>query len=224
MKLPSFLCAILSFAGVGRAAPPDPLQQAARLEERAGRVNTDLRLAEQLLLRALSLRQDRLGATDGGLTQTLGVLARVYSRQGRWDEHSVVRGRMLEIWQRSRPPSQRPERPPGGPFPRIGAPGPRPPGPGTILGRWLNRQTLPELYAAKQVEPRELEQRLASEVATGGAPTLERLGDLLAASTFFSQAAQRYREALAATTRAAALDRRRCQRSLTAVLELTQPR
>jgi hypothetical protein len=130
----------------------------------------------------------RLAAGDG---DALGTLSELYTQLRAWDEYSVVRAQMLALSEFGLGPA------PGGPFPRIGAPR-ADAVPVTVLGRWLNRRDVPELYAAKEVTPRELEAVLQAKL-TGGPEQprlLFRLAGLSCIQLKFRPAIDIYKEVL----------------------------
>jgi hypothetical protein len=162
-----------------------PLQNASA----AGPDQTDEPIVDEAEWRLL---HDVAREVPGGLE----ALATFYEGHGAWDEYSAVRVRLLD---RAAPGSMPA---PGGPFPRIGAPRaadariPR-----TVLGRWVNRAVLPELFAAQELTLEALEKSLAEAVLTA-APGYEagpqvRLGDVLCARLRFVEAAKHYDQALA---------------------------
>lgn len=115
------------------------------------------------MLREFSSREKKFGPLSSQLSDTLAALALLYA-DGRWDEYSVARVRMLHIFERSNPGHPGPV--PGGPFPRIGLPGYTSTAqkPLSILSVWLNRKTLPELYADEQIGTETLGQQLKDQL------------------------------------------------------------
>lgn len=164
----------------------------------------NLAAQEKALLTKLCALEKQYGADSVQLMETLNSLSELY--RGHYDEYSVVRVRMLEIYERSHP--HRPGPPPGGPIPRIGLPGyvSTAQSPPTILSRWLNAKALPELYGKIQVDQTALEKRLvgawkaeatkqpASPEAINAA---EQLGVFYCATMQFAKAKPVFESALA---------------------------
>ena len=184
---------VVLFAASCALAPPS---------QAPGSVGPPASAAERADREEWSLLHDLAVATPSSATSTspggedardeldaLRKLASYYEDHLAWDEFSAVRARQYEHLPRDyRGP------PPGGPFPRIGAPIPRQAGP-TVLGRWLNRGVLPELFERKQVRQRDLEAKLRA--AAPSAVNRSRLADVLCSELRFAEAAHLYELALA---------------------------
>ena len=82
-----------------RADAPEPLAQAASLEQEADAAlqQEHFGVAEQLLKRSLALIEGGLGANDPSLARSLGHLADLYQLQGRYTEAESVYKQVLEI-------------------------------------------------------------------------------------------------------------------------------
>ncbi len=160
---------------------------------------------EKALLTKLCALEKQHGADSVQLMETLNSLSELY--KGRYDEYSMVRVRMLEIYERSHP--HRPGPPPGGPIPRIGLPGymstaQKPP---TVLSKWLNAKALPELYGKVQIDQAALEKRLVGAwkaeatkqpASVDAVNAAEQLGVFYCATMQFAKAKPVFESALAA--------------------------
>lgn len=160
---------------------------------------------EKALLTKLCALEKQHGADSVQLMETLNSLSELY--RGHYDEYSVVRVRMLSIYERSHP--HRPGPPPGGPIPRIGLPGyvSTAQSPPTILSKWLNAKALPELYGKIQVDQTALEKRLVGAWKAGATRqpaspeainAAEQLGVFYCATMQFAKAKPVFESALAA--------------------------
>jgi hypothetical protein len=162
----------------GTQAPPLVASAVARLDDAGLLIQPeetgDLLADERRLLRYLHAAVHAYGSSDPRVSQALGVLAALYERRARWDEYGVMRGRMLDAWAARRPADAPPGPPPGGPWMAPGVNGydSEKQTPPTLLSRWMNRRSQPELYSNTTTFERivqKLDVRVADAVARSDA-------------------------------------------------------
>jgi|SRR5579883_1212997 len=159
---------------------------------------------ERALLKKLASLEMSYGSDSPKLMDNLSELAALYNQHSRFDEYSMIRTRMLNIFLKEH--DNHPVPLPGGPFPRIGLKSysSTKANPPSLLSRWLNQQKLPELYNEEQLPVKKCEENLQHLLHTAEQKTkdslktitqLNKLATLYCAMTEFSQAEPLYRQA-----------------------------
>lgn len=173
----------------------------------------DFKKDEWTLLNAVAKEEKRFGPDASAVQDSLRLLKDLYKDHGRWDEYSAICERTLDTFMKANPDWLKDHHTlPGGPVPRIGVPGYRVEGqiPRSFLSRWLNRKTLPKLYAREEIDCDDyskIYQKALTEAEKKREPlaqaqNLEGLANLYCAQAKFAQAEPLYVQALAVREKA----------------------